>query len=91
MTDQCFDEPDRGQEPTTLSVNTTYSHALPEEWIRVNTSAIRNTASKLELAKKAIYNAYTQLDRIDTLEKQCEEVIDAHSILADAVEQLEDD
>lgn len=91
MTDQCFDEPDRGREPTTLSVNTTYSHALPEEWIRVNTSAIRNTASKLELAKKAIYNAYTQLDRIDTLEKQCEEVIDAHSILADAVEQLEDD
>jgi len=54
MTDQCFDEPDRGREPTTLSVNTTYSHALPEEWIRVNTSAIRNTASKLELAKKAL-------------------------------------
>ena len=67
MTDQCFDEPDRGREPTTLSVNTTddsttYSYTLPEEWIRINTGVIRNTASKLELAKKAIRAYYDEVE-----------------------------
>jgi hypothetical protein len=83
MTDQCFDEPDRGREPTTLSVNTTYSHALPEEWIRVNTSAIRNTASKLELAKKALTDI---CDLNKTLH-----IWEAHEIARNAIRQLEDD
>ena len=91
MTDQCFDEPDRGREPTTLSVNTTddsttYSYTLPEEWIRINTGVIRNTASKLELAKMKFGIIMSMSANLNN------ELLDEiHAVAKEALEQLLED
>ena len=51
MTDQCFDEPDRGREPEPVP----YVPEWDETWTTVGQAKVyRNVASKLELAKKYI-------------------------------------